>query len=275
MKTTKYAVCTTFNNDGYQRYGQRMIQTFLLNWPTDIELYVYAENCDVIETAPNLHILDLSQSSPELVKFKQTWSTVPKATGDVSNDPVRSRRKDAGKGFKWDAVRFSHKVYSVFHCSKHCNADVLFWLDADTVCHSPITVQDINSMCPANKDLCYLGRSGKYSECGLYALNLKSPQTQIFLQQFQWMYDNAESGIFTLDEWHDSYVFDNVRKQVSLNELNWSEGLVKGEGHPLINCQWGGWLDHLKGNRKNTGHSLAKDLLVTRSEQYWQNVIIS
>ena len=273
MNATKYVVCTTFNSDGYKQYGQRMIQTFLTNWPVEVELYVYAENCVVAESAPNLHILDLSQASPELVKFKQTWKNTPKANGDVSTDPVRSQRKDAGKGFKWDAIRFAHKVYSVFHCAKHCNADILFWMDADTVCHSHITLTDIDSMCPADMDLCYLGRAGKYSECGLYSINLRSSKSREFLSKFQWAYDSAELGIFTLDEWHDSFVFDVIRKQVGLNELNWSKGLVKGEGHPLINCRWGSWLDHLKGNRKTYGHSLAKDLLVNRSEHYWKTVI--
>ena len=273
MNATKYAVCTTFNSHGYKQYGQKMIQTFLTNWPNNVDLYVYAENCVVEESASNLHVLDLSQSSPELVKFKQTWNLVPKANGDVSSDPVRSRRKDAGKGFKWDAVRFAHKVYSVFHCAQNCNSDILFWMDGDTVCHSRITLEDIACMVPDNKDLCYLGRAGKYSECGLYAINLKSIRAQEFLSKFQWAYDNAEMGIFTLEEWHDSFVFDAIRKQVALNELNWSHGLIKGEGHPLINCQWGAWLDHLKGNRKTAGHSLAKDLLVKRSEQYWQSVV--
>lgn len=275
MNTTKYAVCTTFNNDGYKHYGQRMIQTFLTNWPTAVKLYVYAEDCDIKESAPNLHILDLSAASPELVKFKQTWNSVPKANGDVSLDPVRSLRKDAGKGFKWDAVRFCHKVYTVFHAANHCGTDWLIWMDGDMVCHSPLDLTDLSKFCPDSRDLCYLGRNKKFSECGLYAMNLARPATKVFLKKFQAMYDHAEIGIFTLDEWHDSFVFDAVRNSSSLNELNWSENLITGEGHPLINSEWGRFLDHLKGNRKNYGHSLAKDLLVKRSEQYWQDVVTS
>ncbi len=84
-------------------------------------------------------------------------------------------------------------------------------------------------------------------------------------------YENAEQGIFTLDEWHDSFVFDAVRKQFNLNELNWSSGIIKGEGHPLINSDWGAYLDHLKGARKDTGKSHAKDLKIRRTESYWTN----
>jgi hypothetical protein len=263
----KYTVCTTFNADGYAKYGQRMIQTFLKTWPVD--LVVYAEDCSVTETAPNLVVRDIIMVS-ELATFKQRWQGVPKATGDVSTDPIRSRRKDAGKGFKWDAVRFSHKVYSIFHCAKNTQTDWLIWMDADTVCHSPITVNDLERLCPVTTDLCFLGRRGKYTECGLYAMNLRSPATQLFLQKFQHMYDHAEHGIFDLAEWHDSFVFDAVRQKVKLNELDWSSHLITGEGHPLINSDWGAYLDHLQGDRKTLGKSKPKDLKVIRQESYWQ-----
>jgi hypothetical protein len=101
-------------------------------------------------------------------------------------------------------------------------------------------------------------------------MNLTSAACQRFLNKFQEYYDNAETGIFTLSEWHDSFVFDAVRTQVPMIELDWAQGLIKGEGHPLINSEWGAYLDHLKGKRKNTGRSLAKDLLVQRTEAYWQ-----
>ena len=101
-------------------------------------------------------------------------------------------------------------------------------------------------------------------------MNLRNPATQIFLQKFQSMYDLAETGIFTLDEWHDSFVFDAVRMQTSLNELDWSGHIITGEGHPLINSEWGAYLDHLKGKRKDYGKSLSTDLKVKRQEGYWQ-----
>jgi hypothetical protein len=263
----KYTVITTFNADGYAKYGQRMIQTFLQNWPVD--LVVYAEGCNVTETAPNLLVRDIAVVT-DLTAFKQQWQNVPRANGDVSADPVRSQRKDAGKGFKWDAVRFAHKVYSVFHCAKHIDTDWLIWMDADTVCHSPITQEDLERLCPETSDLCFLGRRGKYTECGLYAMNLRRPCTRDFLTKFQKYYDEAEQGIFTLDEWHDSFVFDAVRRLTSLYELDWSSHLITGEGHPLINSAWGAYLDHLKGDRKTLGKSKAKDLKVIRQESYWQ-----
>ena len=101
-------------------------------------------------------------------------------------------------------------------------------------------------------------------------MNLKSLRTRDFLTQFQQYYNNAEQGIFTLAEWHDSFVFDAVRKHQPLIELDWSSHLITGEGHPLINSEWGALLDHLKGKRKTTGRSPASDLKVPRTEAYWQ-----
>ena len=270
MTTNKFTVVTTFNAQGYKKYGRRMIETFINTWPKTISLCVYAEDCAVDQTAPNLQVFDLAQASPELVKFKHTWHNVPRANGNVADDPVRSLRKDAGKGFKWDAVRFAHKVYAVFAAAKQCQSEWLLWMDADMVCHSTIPIDFINIMCPDNVDLCFLGREGKYTECGLYALKVSSPTVTQFLQKFQQAYDDAESGIFTYDEWHDSFVFDQIRRDVPLRELNWSAGIIRGEGHPLINSDWGQYLDHLKGDRKDLGHSKIKDLKVVRNEPYWK-----
>ena len=73
-----------------------------------------------------------------------------------------------------------------------------------------------------------------------------------------------------MDEWHDSFVFDAVRKRHSLRELNWTAHLQMGEGHPLINSEWGAYIDHLKGERKGLGRSRSSDLKVRRNESYWR-----
>ncbi|MEY4331378.1 MAG: hypothetical protein RLZZ196_116 [Bacteroidota bacterium] len=265
----KFAVVTTFHEKGLHQYAQKMIDTFCVMWPEEVTLHIYPELCNPAIRNHNHVTLKRLEELDDLMKFKERWRNVPKANGDVSGDPVRSLRKDAGKGFKWDAVRFAHKVYAIFHCAKETDADVLFWMDADMICHSPITMDEINQLVPEDRDLCFLGREGKFSECGLYAMNLHSPHLRQFLENFQRFYDDAENGIFTLEEWHDSFVFDAVRQTVPLLELDWSKGLIKGEGHPLINSRWGAYLDHLKGARKKTGRSLQTDLRVNRTEQYW------
>jgi hypothetical protein len=276
----KIAVVTTFHEEGLKKYAQKMIDTFCANWPHEVILHIYPEQCNPAIRDHSHVTLKRLEEIPELTAFKNQWKDVPKANGDVSSDPVRSKRKDSGKGFKWHAVRFSHKVYAIFDCVKETDADILIWMDADTICHSPITIQDLYRMIPSDSELCYLGRKGKYSECGLYAMNLRSPAVQLFLKEFQRFYDDADKGIFQLAEWHDSFVFDAVRNKFpQMRQLDWAAnlhdlrpapGMSSGEGHPLINSEWGAWLDHLKGGRKTLGRSKREDLKVPRTEAYWQ-----
>ena len=268
----KFAVVTTFNEAGYMKYGRKMIETYLKNWPAEVTLHLYPEKVNpLIADHSRITLTDLDTGVPSLQVFKNKWKGVPHANGDISGIPRLASRKDSHKPFKWDAVRFAHKVYSIFHCAQHTDADVLIWMDADMICHSPITLEKINSLIPQDADLCFLGRDQKFTECGLYSMNLRSPATQSFLVEFQRMYDQAETGIFTLDEWHDSYVFDAARRKFpTLKQVNWSRGIIKGEGHPLINCEWGAYLDHLKGDRKITGKSPKTDLRIQRTEAYWR-----
>ena len=280
----KIAVVTTFHEEGLKKYGQRMINTFCDNWPAEVKLHVYPELCNPAIRNHDHVTLKRLEEVPELMAFKARWQNVPKANGDVSADPVRSRRKDAGKGFKWHAVRFAHKVYAIFHCARETDVDLLIWMDADMVCHSPISIDTLRRLIPIDKDLCYLGRKGKYSECGLYSMNLRSHATRNFLNEFQRVYDDAENGIFLMEEWHDSFVFDRVREKFpNLRQLDWAndlsdlrphKGNSQGEGHPIINSEWGEYLDHLKGDdRKELGHSKAIDLKMPRKSNYWSKII--
>ena len=52
--TSSISVVTTFHKKGYDDYGSKMIDTFLVNWPKNVKLFVYAENCQVTQTAENL-----------------------------------------------------------------------------------------------------------------------------------------------------------------------------------------------------------------------------
>ena len=207
------SIVTTFHKGGLDSYAQTMLDSFAKQWPKEIKLYAYAEDCTPVVNAENIVVKDLHASSPELVAFKNKWRNVPKANGDVSKDPVRSLRKDAGKGFKWDAIRFAHKVYSIFACAKECNTDKLMWMDADMVCHSPIDMKRIHEILLPAYDICYVGRDNKWPECGLYSVNLKSPKDKSS-DRIPCVYDEAEEGIFQMAEWHDSFVFEEVRKKL-------------------------------------------------------------
>jgi hypothetical protein len=273
--TRTFSVVTTFNQSGYDRYGSRMIDTFLENWPRDIQLWVYAENCDVQQQHSRLYVLDFHATVPALVAFKQRWGNDLRASGRQVTSEFKPQEARDGYAFRWDAVRFSHKVYAVCHHARNHAGDVMLWMDADMVCHSPITGEFISSQIPELYGIAFLGRAKKFTECGLYALNMRQQATQSFVEQFQGAYDDG--SIFEMSEWNDCWVFDRIRERVQIQfptwrQLNWTEGFSKqGEGHPLINTPWGAYLDHLKGQRKDAGRSAPKDLIVARSETYWSD----
>jgi len=271
----KFAVVTTYNQQGLDRYAQRFINTFDKNMPREVDLLLYSERARPALPKTKRHIKDYDAEKEmrnTLVEFKKKYKYDLRANGKGPD----GRRLDANKAFKWDAIRFSHKVYAIFDAVKKTDADVLIWMDADSVVHTPMPMEFLQEFIPDDKFLCYAGRKNKYTECGWYSMNLRHPHADKFFEEFQRMYDDAENGIFTLKEWHDSYVFDVVREwhtqEWGAVNKDFSNGLIEKEGHPIINSDLGKYIDHLKGDRKAQGHSNKKDLKIDRQEDYWRNI---
>ena len=273
-------VVTTFHKPGLDKYGQRFLDSFAQKVDSQIKLLVYAENCKPIVQSNNIVVLDAVESLPKLNKFKQRWKDVPKANGIPPADIKARRPRDWHKEFKWHAIRFANKVYAVFNACER-STDWVVWMDADTFVHNEWSYKQFKKLLPDDKWLTYVGRgkgSQTWPECGFYGMNLKHPMCVQFLKEFEKFYEDADNGIFELEEWHDSYVFGHILNQlrkIDNNVLDYSadmylkEAKTGGGGHPLINTVLGTWIDHMKGDRKNTGKSLAKDIMVKRTESYW------
>ena len=277
-------VVTTFHPAGLSKYGQRMIDSFALNIDKRIKLLVYAEDCKPVNPDPSrIEILDAKAALPKLNAFKSTWGHVPKANGDITNEPQRHTRKDWMKKFKWDAVRFANKTYAVYDACVR-SKDWCVWMDADTYVHSPWTYEDFAAQLPDNAWITYVGRgkgSQTWPECGFYGLNLNHPVCHEFLKEFERVYEEADNGIFLLEEWHDSFVFGSILNNMKLQfpnahdysaEMYLREAKSGGGGHPLINGVLGKWIDHMKGGRKDAGKSQKKDIMVNRTEDYWNEI---
>jgi len=287
----KITVVTTFHPEGMRTYGEKFLESFARNVDKRIELIVYAENCKPANPDPTrITILDQVESLPKLVAFKERWGNVPKANGKC---PWPERRpKDHHKEFKWDAIRFANKVYAIFDAVDRAK-DWLVWMDADSIIHSKWDYEDFSECLPDTSWITYVGRgkavnpgpAGKmvvknWPECGFYGMNLKDLVCQDFLKEFERMYEDADRGIFTLEEWHDSYVFGSILFELKVRHPNvldytaeieiTNKAKTGGGGHPLINSRLGKWMDHMKGDRKFEGKSKPKDLLVKREEAYWK-----
>lgn len=274
----KILAITTFNKDGLDLYGQRFLNSFAQNVDKEIKLICYAEKCQPENPSPkNILILDQEEALPKLVNFKKTWGNVPMATGTC---PWPQKRRDHHKTFKWDAIRFSNKVYAVFDACERAE-DWCVWIDADTFVHSPWSYKEFCSILPDDAWLTFVGRgkaAATWPECGFYGLNVKNQTCLDFVKEFENMYEQANIGIFKLPEWHDSFVFGHILdkyKSLYPNVHDYTQDMILktaasgGGGHPLINTILGKWIDHLKGARKQLRKSKKQDLSVHRTEQYW------
>jgi hypothetical protein len=273
-------VVTTFHPEGYTKYGKRFLESFAARVDKRIKLVVYAENCKPDNPDPSrIEILDAKESLPKLNAFKERWKDDPKANGTPPPEIKARRPRDWMKAFKWDAVRFANKTYAVFDAWEK-SKDWIVWMDADSYIHSPWSYKDFVELLPENAYITYVGRgkgSQTWPECGFYGMNKNHPVCHEFMKDFERFYEDADNGLFLLEEWHDSYIFGHILNKYKefqshdySAEMYLREAKTGGGGHPLINGPLGKFMDHMKGGRKNEGKSKKSDIMVNRTEDYWK-----
>lgn len=276
----RFAVVSTCHAAGYEAYGHEMVDTFLEHWPADAPLMLYHEGFEPPKAAGRIEPHDLVVACPDLASFKARHLSNPRAHGGwrpwarlrvgslYLTLPVRTRK---GR-FRWDAVRFAHKTYAIFDAARRTDADALIWIDADTRFFAKVTAEELEALAPTHSAVSCLQRSN-YSECGFVVYNLRHPETARLLAEFEAMY--TQDLLFAEREFHDSYLFDVVCRRARARGANIhdiAEGIGWRTSHVLINSRLGAFMDHMKGDRKGQGTSRADDLIVPRTEDYWQRV---
>lgn len=262
MNASQIAVVTTFSKTGWLSYGHRMVDTWLANWPTEVDLIVYPDEQVTLPKAPNLRVMDTPIK--EKIDFIDQWGSVVAYTG---GEPYN---------YRYDAVKFCHKPFALWHLMKTAAGPGgykrLIWLDADTLTHRRITMDFVERAAPPAADIQFLGRCYKYTECGYLYFNLRRPHAVALLERWVGYYVD---GTFRQEkEWHDSWLYDRAREQdTALTGINLTGHLPrrKGAGHPFVNSFLGERLDHLKGDaRKATGAPRHGDLFVDHDAPYWK-----
>lgn len=289
----KIKFITSYKPGCWDQYAKKGIEAMAEHLPKEIDLVVYAE-----EQKPNCNYeriqwIDLNNAEPELVKFKTRHKNDPVANGKLGNVQGGVRRLpelqklgglDKNKeSFLWDAVRFANKVFCVINGVRNsADYDYVVWLDADTNIFRPMPFEFITKLLPQDTMVTYLGREnpnlndgGKYPECGFVGYNLKHPEIQNFVSEWERLY--TDDTVFEILEWHDSYVFWHLskkfrtEKQVQVNDIGKWVG-VKGH-HVFVNSVLGKYIDHMKGDRKVKGSSSKKDLKTSITDiDYWKKV---
>jgi hypothetical protein len=289
----KIKVITSYKPGSWEVYAKKGIESMAEQFPEEVDIVVYAEEPKPECKYDRIKWIDLNTAEPELVNFKNKHKNDPVANGELQEIEGGVRRpaelkakggKDSTKGsYLWAAVRFANKVFCVVNAVRNSKEyDYVVWLDGDTFTFRPMPLNFLESVLPTNTMVTYLGREnpklndgGKYPECGFVGYNLKHPEIQNFINDWEQLY--VSDNVFKLLEWHDSYVFWHLTKKyqkeknIEVNDIGYWKG-VKGH-HVFINSELGLYMDHMKGKRKQVGTSQKKDL---RKEipnvDYWKNI---
>lgn len=247
-------VITSFNEEGYKRYGQEFIKTFQQFWPTTVGLTVYYEGENW--GSPDFPFSGgLSWRPIEEVEFLKDYL-------DGLRFPIMHGIVGQQFDMNFDA-RQARKVFIEMHAMKHYGGKV-FWVDADTVTTAPVPETLLDDLLPDDAFSCYLGRDGWYhTESGFIGFNANHPIARRFAKNYL---NTCITGVnLTLPGWHDCYVYDAVRQILGNGPefVNLAAHLPHGTMHVQINTILGRYMTHLKGNRKDTKKLREGDLIVT------------
>ena len=252
----------------YDLYGQRFIEEFIINADKNIKLFIIFEGeipKEIINDKNNFFCIPLlSEKHNQYLKYFGNLLEV-RGLKDSFCEEGGEQKININRDYRFDAIRFSFKPFSIHQSLNYIPGDLdyLIWTDADLRCKKNFKSDDIIPFLPNKNELMsYLGRKNFYSECGFLGFNLNHPEFNNFIDRVINIYTSGE--IFSLQQWHDSWVWDHVRKEFENKDILFKN--ISGKGyehhHPFINSGLENFFDHLKGPvRKKIGSSPEEDYL--------------
>lgn len=224
-----YAAVTTMSQANYEQYGEKFLDTYIEFW--DIPIHVYWEGTDFPSKDSDLIVWhDLNQDRDRAIFLKEYGDKVD-------------------KDYRYNATKFCHKVFALTDPKRLDQSDVWIWLDADIETFSTVSEEWLDEVCPAGFIGSYLGRTDwHHSECGFVSFNMDEGAGGL-LQGMREVYSSGE--LFRLKEWHDSFVFDTLRRGWWFNISSGIAGM-----HVFDDSYLGTKLRHAKGELRKQGKAL-------------------
>jgi hypothetical protein len=248
----KFSVVTTFNEEGFQTSGKKMIESFDKFWNKDISLNIYYEDMQLPKMNCSERILfhNFNEKVKKWYKFREKFFFKELIKPDNSSRSFRSF-------YQYSASKFAHKVYAMQKQIEENTSDYLIWLDSDVLTFNKVDVSFLNYLINEDSYLTYLGRDhiNFHSETGFMIFNINNKFHNIFWDKMMKMYD--EGDLFKEKEWHDCWIFDTVRRELEKESLKNIDicllGLKKDEDilNVFDNSVLGKYMIHFKGVRKN------------------------
>ena len=241
----KYVLVTSFNEEGYKKYGRRMLKSVAKHWSSDIDIHVWYHDFNLPKKKPprsdNISYHNLNDV-PELILF-------------------RNRLKDYEPvNWRMDAVKFCHKVYALTETCRSLMSDPddqtpysLLWLDGDTVTTEDVDADWLDNFIDMDADIALLERPvADYAETSFMRFALWPSREAAFnvLEDVRASYDTLEVRGYR--EWHDGFVFQriiNIHKNHGIRIQNLSpdaKDLDAFHTSPLAER-----LEHFKGAKKD------------------------
>ncbi|MGE7413203.1 hypothetical protein [Methylobacterium tarhaniae] len=256
-----FTFVTTCSQPGWIEYAETMVESFDKNFPPEVKLIVYIDFKAPPDRA-RVEFRQIAQTGMRLEDYHFSLSGLQFALGRA----IPYSEHDLANSYDiiWNARKFSFKVFTICHAIRTCDTDVVVWLDADSNIVDRIDYDVIARSIPEYAMVSYLGRSWRYTECGYVGYNMRHPLTAAFAETIVQMYTSG--AVFSLKEWHDSYVFDVVRlyfeRYFGVRNFNIAR-YVDDLDHVFLNTELGLYIDHMKGPRKSQGKSRLDDRIVT------------
>lgn len=260
---------TSVNEELFKAYGQRMTEEFSAASDGTVRLCVVYEGDTVPPPLRNVDFLRFEH--PGHATFMRKFGKLHEARG-LRIEFVTPTQVNMFPDFRFNAVRFSFKVFSILVALAVQEPKEYFaWIDADVRCLKSFSSKSLEPFFPEPGEvMSYLGRTkfpltGPYSECGFLGFRADNTQTGQFLQRMADVYTSGE--VFSHQEWHDSWLWDQVRLEFEGNGAVFRNlsGPAEITNHPFINSGLGEFFDHLKGlSRKAAGRSHDKDYLLRK-----------
>jgi len=260
----KINAVTCFSLKGWRETGGLLVNGFIKYWPKETTLTVYVD-----DPIPKKDLIRDPRVKYEILNHKDLLAFKNRHKNNTEANGGGKYLVKGAKNYKYDAVRFSHKVFTLFQFLETNDTDILIWLDGDSRTHSPVSINNINSWLPTGKFAGYLARPWMYTETGFHIFDVKHKIANDFLNMWKQYY--LDDSIFQLIMWTDCHTYDAAKTH--FEDLHWFNlsPPVKNN-HPFINGPLGEFMDHMKGPRKAKGTSHKKDLVVRRKNTYWDNV---
>ena len=263
---------TSCSAEGWKQYGARFVESFFKHWPQDVHLFLVSEDdlaneCAKHAAAPNLTFIDMRKA---IGIFVERFGADPVTTGRKQLPGQRGwspAKLARSYNFRYDAARFGLKTFAIYLAACEACTGRLFWVDADVYTFAPVKQTLLGELLPDVFALSCLDRGVTYhSECGFVGYNLGHPDTLPFIKAFSALYESGD--VMRLAEWHDSWVFDWLRRERRVSTYCIPHTSKK---HPFVNSLLGTCLDHPKGDRKKLGKTPAGEVAAQyRQHDYWR-----